>query len=75
MNKELPFAKEQIRLANQASLVELVQSYGYQLENGGRRAFHAKQSGGLYLFKDNNKYYHFSTDTRGGPIDFLINFE
>lgn len=29
----------------------------------------------MYLFKDSNKYYHFSTDTRGGPIDFLMQFE
>jgi len=74
MGKSLPFTKEQIAQANQINLIELVKSYGYQLENGGRRAFHAKQSGGLYLFRDSNKYYHFSTDTRGGPIDFLMQF-
>ncbi|MDF2923887.1 MAG: hypothetical protein K0R57_2801 [Paenibacillaceae bacterium] len=71
----LPFTKEQISEANQVNLMELVKSCGYQLENGGRRALHAKQSGGLYLFRDSNKYYHFSTDNRGGPIDFLMQFE
>lgn len=74
MNR-LPFTKEQIYEANQVNLMELVKSCGYQLENGGRRALHAKQSGGLYLFRDSNKYYHFSTDSRGGPIDFLMQFE
>ncbi|RAU91178.1 DUF3991 and TOPRIM domain-containing protein [Paenibacillus sp. YN15] len=72
---KLPFTKEQINEANQINLMELVKSCGYQLENGGRRALHAKQSGGLYLFRDSNKYYHFSTDSRGGPIDFLMQFE
>ncbi|MBW4080278.1 DUF3991 domain-containing protein [Paenibacillus sp. S150] len=75
MGKSLPFTKNQIAEANQVNLIELAGSKGYRLENGGRRAFHAKQSGGLYFFRDSNKYYHFSTDTRGGPIDFLMQFE
>lgn len=71
---KMPFSKEQISVANSVNLIDLAKSHGYILENGGRRAFHAKQSGGLYFFKDNNKYYHFSTDTHGGPIDFVMQF-
>ncbi|MGK9250228.1 DUF3991 domain-containing protein [Paenibacillus humicus] len=74
MNKKLPFTKDQIQQANQTCLIDLVQSCGYELESGGRKALHVKHSGGLYLFKDSNKYYHFSTDTRGGSIDFLMQF-
>jgi len=74
MTKSYQFSKEQIREANQKDLISLAQAQGYVLENGGRRAFHAKQSGGLYFFRDNNKYHHFSTDTSGGPIDFAMQF-
>ncbi|MEK3733532.1 MULTISPECIES: DUF3991 and TOPRIM domain-containing protein [unclassified Paenibacillus] len=74
MKKGMPFSKEQISRANRVNLIDFAKSNGYILENGGRRALHAKQSGGLYFFKDNNKYYHFSTDTHGGPIDFVMQF-
>ncbi|MGC6589857.1 DUF3991 domain-containing protein, partial [Paenibacillus sp. Dod16] len=63
-----------IAQANNTNLIDFARSHGYTLENGGRRALHAKQSGGLYFFKDSNKYYHFSTDTHGGPIDFVMQF-
>lgn len=74
MAKSLPFSKDQITQANNIDLIEFAKSHGYILENGGRRALHAKQSGGLYFFRDGNKYHHFSTDTHGGPIDFVIQF-
>lgn len=74
MNKNFLFTSNQITQANNINLIEFAKSHGYILENGGRRALHAKQSGGLYFFKDSNKYYHFSTDTRGGPIDFVMQF-
>ncbi|WP_213581091.1 DUF3991 and TOPRIM domain-containing protein [Paenibacillus sp. J2TS4] len=74
MGQGLPFTKDQIAQANSIDLIEFAKSNGYVLENGGRRALHAKQSGGLYFFRDSNKYYHFSTDTHGGPIDFVMQF-
>ncbi|KFN12147.1 DUF3991 and TOPRIM domain-containing protein [Paenibacillus macerans] len=73
MNKP-PFTKSQITQANNINLIQFAKLHGYILENGGRRALHAKQSGGLYFFRDSNKYYHFSTDSRGGPIDFVMQF-
>lgn len=74
MKKGMPFSKEENSKANRVNLIEFAKSNGYILENRGRRAYHAKQSGGLYFFKDSNKYYHFSTDTSGGPIDFVMQF-
>lgn len=74
MINNFKLSKSQITSANNIDLIQFAKLNGYILENGGRRAFHAKQSGGLYFFKDNNKYYHFSTDTRGGPIDFVMQF-
>lgn len=68
------FTKEQISSANQVNLIEFAKSQGYVLENGGRRAYHAKQSGGLYFFKDSNRYFHFSSNTHGGVIDFAMHF-
>ncbi|WP_025845224.1 DUF3991 and TOPRIM domain-containing protein [Paenibacillus ehimensis] len=72
--KKLSLSKSQITQANSINLIEFAKSNGFILENGGRRALHAKQSGGLYFFRDSNKYYHFSTDTSGGPIDFVMQF-
>lgn len=74
MNNSSFFSKDQISQASNINLIQFAKSHSYILENGGRRAFHAKQSGGLYFFKDSNKYYHFSTDTHGGPIDFVMQF-
>ncbi|GIQ68360.1 DUF3991 domain-containing protein [Xylanibacillus composti] len=74
MAKNLPFSKDQIAKANHIDLIEFAKSHGYTLKSGGRRALHAKQSGGLYFFRDRNKYHHFSTDTSGGPIDFVMQF-
>ncbi|WP_209443605.1 DUF3991 and TOPRIM domain-containing protein [Paenibacillus camerounensis] len=74
MDTKKYFSKEQIELANRVNLIEFANSHGYILENGGHRALHAKQSGGLYFFREGNKYYHFSTDTHGGPIDFVMQF-
>ncbi|MNO15986.1 hypothetical protein D3C76_56580 [compost metagenome] len=74
MTQHTLFTKEQIRSANQVNLIEFAKSQGYLLENGGRRAYHAKQSGGLYFFKNSNRYFHFSSNTHGGTIDFAMHF-
>lgn len=74
MTQHILFTKEQIRSANQVNLIEFAKSQGYVLENGGRRAYHAKQSGGLYFFKNSNRYFHFSSNTHGGTIDFAMHF-
>ena len=58
--------KDKIAQAHNINLIEFADSHGYKLENGSRRALHAKRNGGLYFFRDSNKYYHFSADTHGG---------
>jgi hypothetical protein len=68
------FSDEEIRRANGVSLLDLARSYGFELDESTeeRRAYHAKRSGGLFFFKDNNKFKHFSSDAKGGPIDFVM---
>lgn len=71
----LPYTKEQVAQANQANLIGYAATHGYPLENSDRKSLHVKHSGGLYLFKDSNKYYHHATGRTGGPIDFIMQFE
>ena len=70
-----PYTKEQISQANSINLIDYAAMNGYQLENGGQKSLHAKQSGGLYFFKDSNKFYHHTTEKTGGAIDFIMQFE
>jgi len=71
----LPYTKEQIAQANSTNLIDYAAMNGYQLENGGKQSLHVINGGGLYLFKDSNKYYHHTTAKTGGPIDFIMQFE
>ena len=71
----LPYTKEQITEANSINLIDYAAMNGYSLENGNKGSLHAKHSGGLYFFKDSNKFYHHSTEKTGGPIDFIMQFE
>ena len=69
------FSEEEIQRANSVSLIDLARQYGYKLENGGRKAFHAEKSGGLYIFKDSNRFYHWAANEKGGPIDFVMKMD
>ncbi|MED1725036.1 hypothetical protein [Brevibacillus parabrevis] len=60
--------KDKIAPANNIYLIEFAKYHGYILENGSRRAL----SGGLYLFRAATSIT--TTDTRGGPIDFVMQF-
>ena len=71
----LPYTKEQLAQANGVNLIDYAAMNGYMLENGGSRSLHVKSSGGLYLFKESNKFYHHATGKMGGPIDFVMQFE
>lgn len=71
----MPYTKEQIEQANSINLIDYAAMHGYPLENGGTKSLHVKHSGGLYLFKDSNRFYHHTTDKTGGPIDFIMQFE
>ncbi|MCL2253085.1 MAG: DUF3991 domain-containing protein, partial [Lachnospiraceae bacterium] len=71
----LPFTKEQIDKANSINLIDYAAMNGYHLENSDRKSLHVKKSGGLYLFKDSNQFFHHSTGKKGGPIDFVMEYE
>jgi hypothetical protein len=71
----LPYTKEQIAMANSVNLIDYAAMHGYMLENGDRKSLHVKNSGGLYLFKDSNRFYCHSTEKTGGMIDFIMQFE
>jgi hypothetical protein len=71
----LPYTKEQISQANSINLIDYAAINGYMLEDGGKKSLHVKHSGGLYLFKESNRFYHHTTEKTGGPIDFIIQFE
>jgi len=68
------FTDDEIRRANCVSLIDLSRQYGFELENGGNKALHAKKSGGLYIFKESNRFYHWTADEKGGPIDFVMKY-
>jgi hypothetical protein len=72
------FTDEEIRRANSVDIVSLARSYGYEPEQAGRKAIHMKHSGGLYLFPDSNRFYHWTggeADKKGGSIDFVMREE
>jgi len=44
------FTEEEIQRANCVSLIDLARQYGFELENGGRKALHAKKIGWVVHF-------------------------
>jgi len=70
------FTKKQIEQANRVSIEELANLHGFQMENSSRgKALHAKKSGGLYIFPNNNRFHCFTEDISGGAIDFIMHYE
>ena len=59
-----PYTKEQITQANSVNLIDYAAMNGYKLENGGAKALHVYNSGGLYLFKNSNQFYHHTTEKK-----------
>ena len=70
-----PYTKEQIAQANSVNMIDYAAMNGYMIEAGGKEALHVKRSGGLYLFKNSNRFYHHTTEKTGGMIDFVMQFE
>ena len=72
------FTNEEIEKANNVDIVRVAEDYGYQIEKSGQKALHLKNSGGLYLFPDGNKFYHHTADDaykKGGTINFVMHME
>ena len=71
----LPYTKEQISQANSVNMIDYAAMNGYPIEDSDKKSLHVKNSGGLYLFKDSNRFYHHTTQNKGGMIDFIMQFE
>ena len=72
------FTDEEIKKANSVDLLMLAKQYGYETEKGGKNAIHLKKSGGLYIFPNENFFYHHTSDERhkeGGAISFVMHQE
>jgi hypothetical protein len=69
------FTDEEVIKANSVSLLELARQYGFEPENSGRKAVHLKHSGGLYVFPETNRFFRWTGDKKGGPIDFIMEQE
>ena len=72
------FTDEEIKRANSVDLLMLAKQYGYETEKGGKNAIHLKKSGGLYIFPNENCFYHHTSDERhkeGGAISFVMHQE
>lgn len=72
------FTEEEIKRANSVDLLMLAKQYGYETEKGGKNAIHLKKSGGLYIFPNENCFYHHTSDERhkeGGAISFVMHQE
>lgn len=72
------FTEEEIRKANSVDLLMLAKQYGYETEKGGKNAIHLKKSGGLYIFPNENCFYHHTSDEKhkeGGAIRFVMHQE
>lgn len=72
------FSDEEIKKANSVDLLMLAKQYGYETEKGGKNAIHLKKSGGLYIFPNENCFYHHTSDERhkeGGAIRFVMHQE
>ncbi len=61
------YTKEEIRQANNVNLISYALMHGYFIKNSDQKTVRVGYDGGLFLFKDSNKYYHHATDTSGGP--------
>lgn len=69
------FTDEEIAKANSVDILALAKSYGYEPEQSGKKALHLKNSGGLYIFPESNKYYHHTgsdSEKKGGAVDFVM---
>jgi len=64
------FTDEQINQAKTVDLMKLAVELNFELEKSSRGSYHAKKSGGLYIFPDNNIYYS-HTGGKGDAIKFV----
>lgn len=72
------FTDEEIERANRVDILDLARGYGYEPEKSGHKAIHLKHSGGLYVFPESNRFFHWTggeSEKKGGAVDFVMREE
>lgn len=73
MKDNFPFTKEEVNVAYQTSIIDLVQQYGYELKDE-RKVYRVCDNAGLFLWKDGLGWYHGSTYEKGNNVEFLMKY-
>ena len=68
------FTDEQIERANRVDIIQLAELKGYPIIKNGAE-YRIKDMGGLVLDQKKNRWFSFSKDKGGGPIQFLQEIE
>lgn len=68
------FSEEQVNRANSVDVVQLAKLRGYPIVEKGKEA-RVKDMGGMVIDRQRNRWYRFSENSGGGPIQFLMEFE
>lgn len=68
------FTEEQLKEANEKSLLGLFQERNYALKQVGKHEYKVLGLGGLFVDSERNTWYCFSLGKGGGPIQFLQEF-
>lgn len=68
------FSEEQVNRANSIDVAQLAKLRGYPVVEKGKEA-RIKDMGGMVIDKQRNRWYRFSQNVGGGPIQFLMEFE
>lgn len=73
MKNKYPFTEDEIRTAYSTSIIDIVQQYGYELEDQ-KKVFKVKGMGGLFIWADGLGWYHHTDDAKGNNVDFLCKY-
>jgi len=69
------FTDNEIKFANESSILALAQSRGYEIKKVSDQSYKIPDYGGLYINADGTKWNWFSRGAGGGPIQFLMELE
>lgn len=73
--RDYKYSKEDYYKLLNADCLEVAQALGLEIDEGKQtnsRAVHIKNSGGLYIFPENNNWYRHSDGAKGFPIDLVM---
>ncbi|NJD01806.1 MAG: DUF3991 domain-containing protein, partial [Ruminiclostridium sp.] len=72
---KLQFADEQIQRANSVNIIEYARQARYKVEQVTPHSYKIPEQGGLYIHANGHKWNHFSKETGGGAIQFVMHME